>query len=118
MSPVTAACNLKIFEFLGKLMKARVQEYKYIFTAKIILSLVGFAFFLQVTETDEEKGKVGWILLITKYIQAANKVFHTDTMAFHCLSEHVLKLQHFSSCLQRAADPLGKHFTILQPHSG
>lgn len=72
MSPET--CNSKIFEFLEKLMKVRIQKYKHIFTAKIIFSLVGFAFFVQVTETDEEKGKVDWILPITKYIQAANKV--------------------------------------------
>lgn len=41
----------------------------------------------------------------------------TNIMVFHCLLKHMLKLQHFTSHLQKAADPLGKHFIILQAPS-
>jgi len=39
-------------------------------------------------------------------------------MVFHVLLKHMVKLQHFTSCLQNTADPLGKHFTICWAHSG
>lgn len=42
----------------------------------------------------------------------------TNIIVFHFLSEYMLKLQNFTFYLQKAADPLGKHFTILQAHSG